>query len=96
MNGKPTPDVTNTVVVHRAQPVGGHPVLVSIIEIRPTIPDPRPSPAVLGEYSSDAVMAQDAKHIADALYASLPGGTFDRLIVLLLERKISHFVVRHP
>lgn len=95
MNGKPTPDVTNTVVVHRAQPVGGHPVLVSIIEIRPTISD---NPAVLpagAGYPSDITMAQDAKHIADALYASLPGGTFDRLIVLLLERKISHFVVRH-
>lgn len=90
MNGKPTPDVTNTVVVHRAQPVGGHPVLVSIIEIRPTLPE---SP--IGGYGLGDTMAQDAKQIADALHASLPGGTFDRLIVLLLERKISHFVVRH-
>lgn len=94
MNGKPTPDVTNTVVVHRAQPVGDHPVLVSIIEIRPTLPD-LPRPVGANDFPSDLTMAQDAKHIADALYASLPGGTFDRLIVLLLERKISHFVVRH-
>ena len=32
---------------------------------------------------------QDAKKIADALFASLPGGTIDALIVEMLDRKRS-------
>lgn len=80
------------IIAHRAQPVGGQSIPVTVIEVQPTIADPRPA-CRHGEYESDAVMAVDARNIADALFASLPGGTLDRLTVLFLERKISHFIV---
>lgn len=41
----------------------------------------------------DAIYQQDALAIAHALRDSLPGGTFDRLIVELLKMKVSHFRV---
>ena len=36
---------------------------------------------------------ENAEQIADALCASLPGGTLDRLLAELLKRKASHFVI---
>jgi hypothetical protein len=43
----------------------------------------------------DIVFSGDAAAICDALEKSLPGGTFDRLLFYMLERKASHFVVSH-
>lgn len=37
----------------------------------------------------------DAAAICDALEKSLPGGTFDRLVLFLLEKTVSHFSVSH-
>lgn len=36
-----------------------------------------------------------ARQIEEALHRSLPGGTYDRLTGRLLERKATHFRVRH-
>jgi hypothetical protein len=38
---------------------------------------------------------EQAGHIADALYASIPGGTIDALLVRLLDRRRSVLIVRH-
>ena len=37
----------------------------------------------------------EAQKLFDALYNSLPGGTFDRLTGLMLAKKASHFIVSH-
>lgn len=36
-----------------------------------------------------------ATELEDALYHSLPGGVYDRLVGLMLQRKSSHFIVAH-
>jgi hypothetical protein len=88
---------THRVVVHRAHPTGDQIVPRSVIEIDPTVPDPRKLPDRRpDEYPSDAIMAEDARDLLGALTQSLPGGTLDRLTVLLLQRKVSHFIVRDP
>ena len=50
-----------------------------------------------GDYKSLNEMQYEfqnqAEQIADALCASLPGGTLDRLLAELLKRKASHFVI---
>lgn len=37
----------------------------------------------------------DARKLCEALYESLPGGTFDQLLVEMLRRKASHFKVSY-
>jgi len=50
-----------------------------------------------GDYKSidemQSVLQEQAVRIADALCASLPGGTLDRLLGELLKRKASHFII---
>jgi hypothetical protein len=41
-----------------------------------------------------AVFENDAHELAETLYSVLPGGTFDRLVGYLLEKKESQLVVR--
>lgn len=47
------------------------------------------------EARNRAFFADEAKKLADALYATLPGGTLDALLVDLLDRKRSIYRVRH-
>lgn len=42
-----------------------------------------------------AFFLKEAAEIEKALYESLPGGTYDRLVGLFLQRKASHFIVSH-
>lgn len=46
---------------------------------------------------SDASFAyqSDARELCDALQNSLPGGTFDHLLVEMMSRKVSFFKVIH-
>lgn len=39
---------------------------------------------------SDAVLGLDADKIAEVLYNSLPGATFDRLLVNMLQQRSAH------
>lgn len=41
----------------------------------------------------DEVFEKDAILLCDALQNALPGGTFDRLLVEMMKRKVTHFVV---
>jgi hypothetical protein len=43
----------------------------------------------------DARFEADAQMLFDALRQTLPGGTFDRLLVLMLKDTASHFIVAH-
>lgn len=45
---------------------------------------------------ADRFYRAEAQQIAEALCASLPGGTFDRLVVLLLDMKSSQLKVAYP
>lgn len=38
---------------------------------------------------------EDAARIVDTLYATLPGGTLDQVLLALLERKASRYRVAH-
>ena len=42
---------------------------------------------------TEALFGSDAKQIVDALLASLPGGTIDRVLVLMLQHRASSLVV---
>jgi hypothetical protein len=61
------------------------------LEISATVPFPRHE--TLAE--AGAMFTAEAQDLADALVATLPGGTIDALIVRLLDHKRSHFVVAH-
>lgn len=41
------------------------------------------------------IFDRDARDIVDALIAGLPGGTIDRILVRLMTRDLSSFIVRH-
>lgn len=43
----------------------------------------------------DKVCDKEASSLENALYKSLPGATYDRLLGVMLERKASHFRVSH-
>lgn len=43
----------------------------------------------------DARLQADAQILFDALRKTLPGGTFDRLLVMMLKDAASHFIVAH-
>lgn len=43
----------------------------------------------------DEIFAAEATQVEIALFQSLPGGLYDRLLGAMLARKSSHFIVRH-
>ena len=50
-------------------------------------------------YSTVELLAKfdnDAHVLAEALFGSLPGGTLDRLLAIMLKRKASSLVVSYP
>lgn len=81
--------------VFKAQAIGDQiiPDLnLSATEPMPSILNARESfyrPALTG------VFEREAEKIVDALTASLPGGTIDQVLALLLRRKASIYVVRN-
>lgn len=42
---------------------------------------------------SENFFMEQARDLEEALYNSLPGGTYDRLLGLMLKRRASHFIV---
>lgn len=73
----------STVNIHRADATRDQPVPPVVIAIDLT------QPVHGGGYEAEAraLFADDAHRLADALYAALPGGTFDALLGELLARK---------
>ena len=43
----------------------------------------------------DAVYKADAKALFEALRGAIPGGTFDQLLILMLQATASRFIVPH-
>jgi hypothetical protein len=44
---------------------------------------------------AEQIYQKEAETICEALYKSLPGGTFDHLVIEMLKRKVSLFKVSH-
>lgn len=83
--------MTRTTNVHKAQPtIAAEPVRDVGIYVNKELP----SFKTLAE--AEAAFARDAEAIADELQGSLPGGTLDRLVAILLMRKASSLIVRAP
>lgn len=79
-----------TVDIRRAQPIndhGGEPTVIRIVEEVPSLE------SVWAAEEARAMFAADATRLVDALYAALPGGTLDELLMRLLQRRASLFRV---
>lgn len=74
------------VIVHKAIPTGG-PTPDLIVSASDEIPPFK----TLEE--QDAFCGEEAKELEEALLHTLPGATYDRLLVFMLQRKTSHFRV---
>ena len=48
-----------------------------------------------GKQNYGAIFERDGGAIADVLFCCLPGGTLDQLLIEMLQRKASSFVVPH-
>jgi hypothetical protein len=81
----------NITVIGKAQPIFGSGQVVPSVTIR--ITDSLPVFATLAE--QDAYHDAQATTIETALIESLPGGTYDRLVGRMLERKASHYRVAY-
>ena len=81
--------MSGPVYVHKAQPIGSQTIPDLTINAKLTLPEAQS----LGQ--QDAYCMAEAQKIADALHDSLPGATFDCLLVILLSKKVSHFRVSY-
>ena len=77
------------IVVNKADPVGERAVESMEIRIEAQLPHAEALAEAARVYNCDAEMLETAVH------ESLPGGTYDRLLGMMLERKASHFAVAH-
>ena len=68
--------------VCKAQPAGGKVVPSIVIEIHLELPDSEATP----KFSADAY------NLESALHESLPGGTYDRLLGAMLQRRASSLI----
>lgn len=74
--------------VHKASPItNDEPVFDTVIQVKSSFPDP-PKDIKLMERLNEIyeLYRKDAELIADALYNSLPQGTMERLIVILMGK----------
>lgn len=73
--------------VYKASPVGDNQVIENLlINIEVPIPDSTIE-------KGDGLMENDATELTEALYNSLPGGTFDRILIKMLQHRTSHLHV---
>ncbi len=77
------------ILVHKAQPTGDRQIPKLTLIAEEDVPEPARA------IDSIDLFESDAESIADALIATLPGGTLDRLVVKLLQHQVSLFVVPH-
>jgi hypothetical protein len=73
---------------YKAQPISDESTAASV-EIVAALPESLTYP------QSDAFFQDEAARLESILHSSLPGGTYDRLAGLMLDRKASHLKVAH-
>jgi hypothetical protein len=78
--------------IAKAQPVGDQQVNDINIDISFTCPDFEGDDCI---QRANAFFIDQASDLEEALYNSLPGGTYDRLLGIMLKRKSTHFIVSH-
>jgi hypothetical protein len=83
-------EMPHTIFAHKAKPVLETETPTTMITVGPVI---MPTFETIPQY--DMVFEADAQEIEAALYNSLPGGTYDRLLGLMLRRVSCHFIVSH-
>lgn len=74
---------------HRAGSIGDH--CAPLVYL--TIGDEMPELGKMTLADFDAIFQSDAEAIENGLHMALPGGTYDRLLALMLQQKASHFRV---
>lgn len=77
------------ITVSKAEQIGAERIKTARIHISAQVP----RYAELDQ--QDDFFTFEAKAIERTLWLSLPGGTYDRLLGLMLQRKATHFVVAH-
>jgi hypothetical protein len=80
--------------IYKAQPIGDQVIPDLDIRATDTLPEQPFFPSSTWEKHWRDIYAAQAGAIADALYASLPGGTLDALLVEMLDRKRSILKVK--
>ncbi len=78
-----------TIFIFKAQPIADHIPPHVIIDIYGKLP-----PVKTLEEGAQ-LFDKEAKTLEEALYAALPGGTYDQLTSRMLQRKASHFRVSY-
>jgi hypothetical protein len=76
------------IYVYKAQPIGD---AMHIQSKTLHIEEDLPNSDTIGE--GDTIMELDADKVVEALYNSLPGGTFDRVLVKMLQKRAAHLHV---
>lgn len=76
--------------VYKAQATGNQVVEDVVVSIETAFPG-----GIVSLGFADAIFSKEAEALESALYGALPGGTYDRLLGKMLERKATHFVVAH-
>lgn len=78
-----------TITVHKAQTTGDQVIEDVVIRIESPFPNHGSIDEVRSRFDDEAELLMRGLQ-------SLPGGTFDALLVRMLEKKRSHFVVAWP
>lgn len=81
-----------TVTVYKAQALTESVENLSLCAVTPFPNDYKSSERWMEEHLE--IFVKDATAIVDALYASLPGGTLDQILCLMLQRKASQLIVK--
>ena len=83
-----------TVDIFKAQRVGGDIVPSTTIRLGEEIPEPDTNLTHSAFIAAvDKVFQDQAAALEVALHNALPGGTYDKLLGLMLQRKATHFLV---
>lgn len=78
-------------IIRKAEPFGEEEIPDGIIRIEGKFPTMKTNATTT---QRDAAFAGDARAIFDVLIGTLPGGTIDQLLILLLRHRASKLVVR--
>jgi hypothetical protein len=82
-----------TLKIFTGQPFGGQEQPNVTVVFDKPMPDYKDSPVWQEEYNK--TFNSEAEKLEQVLIDCLPGGTYDRLLGLMLKRKSSHFIISH-
>ena len=77
----------------KAQPLGDDKIEDTTIILEHTFPKLEDLDSECKMIESDRLFEADSKALEAILHDTLPGGTYDRLLAEMLDRRKSHFIV---